>query len=158
MQDYTVDTRHQAEQDTAVLETTLSVPEIGPWLGRAYATVAETLAAQHLRPTGPPFARYYGPDGGHFRVEAGFPVEAPIAPAGEVHPSRLPGGTSAVTVHTGPYDAMEPAYDVITSWIRSHGGEPVDAPWETYLDDPGQHPDPATWHTEIVQPYRVPGH
>jgi hypothetical protein len=25
-------------------------------------------------------------------------------------------------------------------------------PWETYLTDPGEHPDPETWETEIVQP------
>jgi AraC family transcriptional regulator len=38
--------------------------------------------------------------------------------------------------------------------MREQGLSVAGPPWETYLTDPGDHPDPATWETEIVQPVR----
>ncbi|MBE1494062.1 pimeloyl-ACP methyl ester carboxylesterase/effector-binding domain-containing protein [Amycolatopsis lexingtonensis] len=157
VQEYPIHDRTQAEQRTAVTEATLTVPEIGPWLGKAYTAVAETLGRQGIAPAGPPFARYGRLDGGRFHVEAGFPVDAVITSAEEVHPAVLPGGTVAATVHIGPYDAMEPAYAALIAWIKARGGEPAGAPWETYLSDPAGQPDPATWRTDISQPYRSAG-
>ncbi|TNC24138.1 GyrI-like domain-containing protein [Amycolatopsis alkalitolerans] len=153
MRNYAIHERTLTVQHAAVAEATLTVPEIGPWLGKTYAAVAAVLAGQGIEPAGPPFARYHqlGPE--RFHVEAGFPVRSPVAPAGEVRPSALPGGTTAVTMHTGPYDAMAPAYSAIETWLRARGAEPAGDPWETYLSDPGRQPDPATWRTEIAQPY-----
>lgn len=94
-------------------------------------------------------------DDRRFEVEAGFPVTAPITASGEVHPSALPGGPVATTIHIGPYDEMEPAYRALAEWIAEHGGEPAGDAWENYFSGPVSQPDPATWRTEIVQPYRV---
>ncbi|GAA0247848.1 GyrI-like domain-containing protein [Saccharothrix mutabilis subsp. mutabilis] len=154
MRTHEIRTRTRTEQPTAVATATLSVPEIGPWLGRTYAAVAAALNAQGLRPVGPPFARYHVLGGGRHEVEAGFPTSAPVAPAGEVRPSALPGGEAAETVHTGPYDEMEPAYAALAAWVRDQGGELAGDAWEVYLSDPNTQPDPATWRTGIVQPYR----
>jgi effector-binding domain-containing protein len=154
MQTYDVHPRTRSDQPTAVVEATLSVPEIGPWLGKTYHAVAELMASQGIRPAGPPYARYHMLGEDRFQVEAGFPVSKAVAPDGEVRPSTLPGGPVAETTHIGPYDAMQPAYEAIAAWIREHGGEPVGDPWEIYFSDPVQQPDPGTWRTEIIQPYR----
>ena len=111
--DYEIDARELAEQPTAVSSTTLAVRDIGPWLGSAYAAVASRLASEGAGPAGPPFARYRVLGGGRFDVEAGFPALKPIAPEGDVKASTLPAGPVAHTVHVGPYDAMEPAYDAL---------------------------------------------
>ena len=143
-------------QLTAVVEATLPVPEIGPWLARTFGMIAEVLAARGVPPAGPPFARYHRIDAGErFSVQAGFPVADLIERMGEVRPSSLPGGPAAMTVHIGPYEQMEPAYAALAAWIGGHDGEPVGDPWEIYLSDPARQPDPATWRTEIVQPYRT---
>ena len=89
---------------TAIARATLTIAEIGPWPGKAYAAIA-----------GPPFA---------------------------------------VTIHTCPYDAMRPAYQALVSWVSEHGGELAGDPWEVYFSDPSTEPDPATWRTQIIQPYR----
>jgi pimeloyl-ACP methyl ester carboxylesterase/effector-binding domain-containing protein len=122
MAEYAIHDRAQAEQDTVVAEATLAVPEIGPWLGKTYATVAAVLAGQGIEPAGPPFARYRLLDDGRFHVEAGFPASDPSTLTGDVRSSALPGGQIAATVHIGPYDAMESAYAAIRSWIRARGG------------------------------------
>ena len=111
-------------------------------------------AARHTSPAGPPFARYHPLGEGRFEVEAGFPVAGPVEAAGEVVPSELPGGPVAVTVHTGSYDQMEPAYQALASWVADHGGQLAGDAWEVYYSDPAEQPDPAHWRTGVVQPYR----
>ncbi|MBK7623518.1 MAG: GyrI-like domain-containing protein [Kineosporiaceae bacterium] len=141
-------------QPVAVMEATLTVAAIGPWLAEAFGAVATAVAAQGIALAGPPFARYRHDGDGTFTVEAGFPVGTAIADAGPVRPGELPGGSTAVMIHIGPYEAMEPAYAAVHAWIDDHGGTPSGPPWEVYLSDPAEQPDPTTWQTRIVQPYR----
>lgn len=151
---YDITAEVRKAQVTAVSRATLTVAELGPWLGRTYAAIAGLLAARRAGPAGPPFARFHMLGDGRFDVEAGFPASRPIEGNGDVQPSELPGGQVAVTIYIGPYDQMEPAYKALASWVGEHGGELAGDAWEFYLSDPSAEPDPATWRTEIVQPYR----
>jgi effector-binding domain-containing protein len=89
-----------------------------------------------------------------FEIEAGFPVAGPVSGEGDVVASNLPGGTVAVVTHIGPYDRMIPAYRALQEWITAEGGTSEGPPWEIYYSDPQAQPDPETWRTDIVQPYR----
>jgi effector-binding domain-containing protein len=154
MKTYDIHSGTRQEQPTAIRTATLAVAEIGPWLVETFGRVAGVVTARGSYPSGPPFARYHRLAADGFAVEAGFPVSTAIEADGDVRPSQLPGGPVAVIVHTGPYEQMEPAYEALASWISSRGGEPAGDPWEVYFSDPASEPDPATWRTEIVQPYR----
>jgi effector-binding domain-containing protein len=155
MAPYEIQSDTTAEQPTATASTTGAIDDIGTWLAKAYDAVAGVLARQQVSPTGPPFARFRQLRGGRFAVEAGFPVARAIDPSGEVGASSLPPGPVARTMHIGPYEDMEPAYDALVAWIRGRHGEPEGDAWEIYYSDPTEEPDPTTWRTEIVQPYRV---
>jgi effector-binding domain-containing protein len=155
MTTYDIHAETRTEQQTAVCRATLPVSEIGEWIGRAYRDIAAVLGKRGAEMVGPPFARYHRVGEDRFEVEAGAPLDGRIDAEGEVRPSSLPGGQVAVTTYVGPYDGMRPAYDALDAWVREHGGKPVGDPWEVYLSDPGREPDPATWRTEIVQPYRA---
>ncbi len=155
MTTYEIETRTLTEQDTAVEYATLRIADIGPWLGKAFNEVASYLERKGAGPVGTPFARYLPTSDSRFEVEAGFVASTPTSGEGDVEPSDLPGGLAAVTVHVGPYDTMEPAYEAIRTWVHAHGGEPVGGAWEVYLSDPNADPDPTNWRTEIVQPYRL---
>ena len=154
MKRYDIHAEARNAQVTAVARATLTVAELPPWLGKAYAAVADLLAAQRAGPAGPPFARFHMLGGGRFEVEAGFPATRPIEGNGDVQPSELPGGQVAVTMHTGPYEQMEPGYTALASWVDEHGGDLAGDAWEVYFSDPSTEPDATSWRTEIVQPYR----
>jgi len=154
MPDYTIETRTLTELETAVEFATLSPPEIGPWLQKAFGEVATYLERKGAGPDGPPFARFSLTSDGRVDVEAGFPASTPTSGEGEVEPSDLPPGPAAITVHVGPYDTMEPAYAALHEWMTEHEREPAGDAWEVYLTDPDADPDPGTWRTEVVQPYR----
>jgi effector-binding domain-containing protein len=117
--------------------------------------VFRVLSEQGLTAIGPPFARFHFVAEGRCEAEAGFPVATEIAAEGDVIPSVLPGGLAATTVHIGPYEAMGPAYESLSSWVEEQNGEATGNAWEVYFSDPNAQPDPATWKTVIVQPYRL---
>ena len=148
-----VDRRDLGQQITAVSAGTVDLPEIGPWISAALGRVAAALGAQGVAPVGPPFARYF-PVGNHrFHVEAGFPTDRPVEPDEDgVAPSTLPAGPVAVTVHVGPYDGVSEAYARIATWAEQHGTTTSTDPWEIYLTDPTEQPDPSTWRTEVFLP------
>ena len=151
---YEIEARTFDEQDTAVKYATVPIAEIGPWLQQALWDVAVYLERKGAGPAGMPFARYRPASEGLVEIEAGFPASTPTAGEGDVEPSDLPGGTAAVTVHVGPYDAIGPACRALEAWIRDQGCEPVGDAWEVYFSDPSLDHDLATWRTEVVQPYR----
>ena len=153
-----IESRELSDQPTLVMRTEATVEGIPEFLGRAYGATAAHVQSSSVEIVGPPFARYEMMNGPEsvFAVEAGFPVSSAAGGSGDVEASALPGGPAAATWHIGPYDAMQPAYAAIAAWIEEEGAATNGPPWEVYYSDPTTQPDPATWRTEVIQPY-LPG-
>ena len=126
-----------SEQPTAVVRGRAAPETISDVLGRTFEAVARVAADQGRRFTGPPFARYRTMDETGWDLEAGFPVDAPVVADGQVEPATLPACRAARLVHTGPYDTVGEAWGEATAWLAEHGYAATDAPWESYLDEPG---------------------
>jgi effector-binding domain-containing protein len=153
---YEIEERTLTDQPTMVVSGKVKLEDIPAFLGRVYTTVERQVHESGAHVIGAPFARYRAldPEYREFEIEAGVPVLIAAPGHGEVHASSLPGGPAAVTVHIGPYERMEPAYRAIEDWLKERGAEPTGPAWEVYHTDPDEQPDPAAWHTEIVQPFR----
>lgn len=123
---------------------------IGQSLGRIvpYALGAGgTLAGQ-------PFARYTEWGSDPITIEVGMPVTSLVAGNADIEALTLPEGPAAVAVHGGPYDQMPETYTALQQWITAQGREPGGPPWEVYVSDPAQLPNPEDWRTEIYWPLR----
>jgi AraC family transcriptional regulator len=103
---------------------------------------------------GPPFTRYVTTGRGLLTVEAGMPVAGPARGDGEIEVSELPGGPAAVAVHVGPYETLEHTHAAVERWLEASGHVAAGPPWEVYVTDPGEVPDPAAWRTEVIYPVR----
>ena len=128
------------------------VAGIGPALGEAYGAIWPYVQRVGVEPAGPPYARYLSVKPEHAVFEAGVPVSRAVPGEGEISAGELPGGDVAVTTHIGPFDQMQPAYEAIGAWMREHGRADGGPPWEVYMTDPAEEPDPAKWRTDIVWP------
>jgi AraC family transcriptional regulator len=126
-------------------------------------TLAEVLGAVFLHAqqngialAGQPFTRYieWGP--GVWTIEAGLPVAAHGKDSsrgeGEVRADTLPGGPTATTSHAGAYDGLFRAHAAVEQWIDAEGLLAAGAPWEVYVTDPADFPNPKDWKTDLFWP------
>jgi len=108
-----------------------------------------------LEMTGPPFVRYADQSAAFFTIEAGVPLASPAPDPGAdsgLMVGSLPAGNAAFVVHTGPYDTLGDAHIALDVWMNDNDVTPTGPPWEVYITDPAEVPDPAEWITHLYQP------
>ena len=140
-------------QPTLYIRTRTTVQELPQRLGQAYGAIAQYLAELGETPAGPPYAGYYNMDMQDLDVEMGMPVSRALAGKGEIKAGQLPMGQAATTVHVGPYDAIEPAYNALMGWMAEQGHQGAGVAYELYLNDPAQTP-PDQLRTQIIFPLK----
>ena len=139
----------QDARRTAVVRRTAARPELSGAFGESFGAVFPFLGSRGIAPASMPLVRYLQMEGDTLEFEAGAVVEADFAAADGVEPGELPGGEVASAVHFGPYDELAGAHDELVAWIAAQGREASGQPWEEYVNDPGDNPDPATWQTRV---------
>ena len=123
-------------------------------LAEMLVPVFQFATANGIPFAGPPTTRYVSFGPGLVTIEAGMPVAAAPEGEGEILLGKLVGGNVASTIHKGPYDSLNLGYEAIQNWMMENGEESGGAPWEVYITDPGEVPDPAEWLTEIIHPLK----
>ena len=139
--------------------------EIAATIGAVLPGVFQYAQQHGIALAGHPFTRYVEVGPGLMTIEPGMQVATSgqdavtIDPAwvrgsgqGEVVRDVLPGGAAAVTTHNGPYDTLPDAYAAIQQWIETQNLVAAGAPWEYYVTDPGEYPDPKDWKTDVFWP------
>ena len=139
------------EQPVLSIRTHAAVQDIPTVLGRAYGAIAQYLEELGESPSGAPFTGYYNMDMQNLDLEIGFPVASKLAGRGEIQSGHIPGGKVAATIYTGPYSAIEPAYNALTAFIQENEYKSTGVVYEFYLNDPGETPAEEL-QTQIVFP------
>ena len=150
MSTFTVETIEP--RTAAAIRAEVPMPELREVFDSGFPAVAQTVEAQGIAITGPPFGFYPRMPADTVAVVVGFPVAAPITADGKVEPFELPGGRAVTGTHVGPYDALGQTYQQLTAWAEAEGLTLGEGMWECYLSDPGAEPDPSTWRTLIFWP------
>ncbi|HEY9467732.1 MAG TPA: AraC family transcriptional regulator [Vicinamibacterales bacterium] len=101
---------------------------------------------------GKPFVRYLSTGPGLWTIECGKPLAVAASGEGAIEAATLPGGPVVVAMHGGLYDQLSETYVAMERWMDANGVRPGGAPWESYLTDPAEHPDPSEWRTEVYWP------
>jgi AraC family transcriptional regulator len=152
--DYSITTKELLPQPVLVVRRRVKHAEIAATLAEALGHVFQHAQRTGAALAGQPFTRYveWGP--GLITMEAGMPIAALVPGDGDVVSDTLPGGLVATTTHSGQYDKLTEAHAAVQVWIEQQGRGPAGAPWESYVTDPADYPDPADWKTEIFWPIR----
>jgi len=150
----TISVTRQQYPGQAILLIRRSIPraELQPMLAECFGKLFGQGHKDGLPIAGWPVARYLSVGPGLWTVEAAMPVAAPVPGNGEMEAGTLPAGPVAVGIHAGVYDQLPETYAAIEKWMAANGVRPGGAPWESYVNDPAQHPDPADWRTEVYWP------
>ncbi len=155
---YTITQEDRAAQPVLVIRRKVKRADIAATIGQELPKVFLHAQRRAIPVGGFPITRYPEISFGTITLETGMRVTP--APEkwdaghgeGEVLAETLPAGPTAVTVHTGPYELLHQAYAALEEWMAANGFKPRGAPWEAYLNDPGDHPDPKDWKTEVCWP------
>jgi effector-binding domain-containing protein len=163
---YSMVKKELASQPVLVVRRRIKRSEIAATIGAVLGNVFQYAQQNGIALAGHPFTRYSEVGPGLMTIEPGMRVgphhsgastDAPQAPAsGEsgVVEETLPGGPAATTVHSGPYETLHEAYGALEEWMESQGLKSAGAPWESYITDATEHPDPKDWTTEVCWPVR----
>ncbi len=149
---YSITTREIAAQPVLLVRRRVKRSEIAKMIGESLPLVFMHAQKTGAALAGLPFARYLDWGPGMTTIEAGMRVTSAAAGEGDVLADTLPGGLVAVTMHQGPYDKLTEAHGAIQQWVEEQGLRAAGAPWESYVNDPGEHPDPKDWKTEVFWP------
>jgi len=152
---HSIATKPLEPQPVLVMKRRMKQSEIALNLGEMFGRVFQYTQQNGLALAGAPFARYLEMGPGLMTVQAGLPlVAAPASAAEDLAVDTLPGGLAAIAVHAGAYDTLRDTHAAIQEWIEAQGLTPSGAPWESYVTDPGQYPDPKDWKTEVYWPVK----
>jgi AraC family transcriptional regulator len=121
-------------------------------LGECFGKLFSYGAKAGLPIAGWPLCRYVSMGPGQLTIEPAMPLAAPATGEGEMQAGLLPGGPVALGIHGGPYEGLGDTNAAIERWIETNGFRVDGAPWEQYVTDPGEHPNPTDWRTEVYWP------
>ena len=131
--------------------------QIGSAIGEALPHIFMYAQQHGIALAGHPLTRYVDVGPGLLTIEPAMrvvsrPASDAKAGAGEVVEDVLPAGSVATTIHTGPYETLTEAYAALELWMEQNGRRPAAPPWEDYITDPAESPDPKDWKTEVCWP------
>lgn len=149
---YDITKKELPPQPALVVRRRVKPSEIATVLAEVLPRVFQYAQLSGPALAGQPFTRYleWGP--GLLTIQAGMPIAGLPSGGGDIAVDTLPGGLVATTTHAGPYDKLSDAHAAIQVWIESKGLVAAGAPWESYVTDPADYPDPKDWKTEIFWP------
>ena len=155
---YSIEMKELAPQRALVVRRRVARSEVAMTIGSSLPHVFHYAQARGYALADKPFTRYVHVSAGLLTIEPGMQVVGGDAPTGaapadsQVTEIMLPGGSVAMTVHAGPYETLSDAYGALEAWIEANGFTAAGAPWECYITDPAEHPDPKDWKTAVHWP------
>jgi AraC family transcriptional regulator len=158
LMEYKVSKKELATQPVLVVRRRVPRAEIAATIAAELPKVFLYAQQRGIAIAGYPITRYLETSMGSVILETGMRVTAHSGEwssgkgEGDVVAETLPGGPAAVTIHSGPYDQLQGAYAALEQWMAANGTPPAGAPWEAYLNDPADHPNPQDWKTEVCWP------
>ena len=127
------------------LRKEMGVDDFGKYYGELYQTIAkEQIPAAPL--TG---ACYYDEE---FNSDSSD-IELFVCLLDDSKANRFIGGQEcAMLVHKGGYSNLNETYAELVKWTEENGYQIAGAPYELYVKNGFQNPDPASWETEVYFP------
>lgn len=140
------------EQPILFIQRRFPLTELQRTMGECFGALYGHGQTAGLPIAGFPIARYVSTGAGLWTVDFAMPLAEPADATGEMQSGVLVSGPVAFAVHEGPYDRLPETNAAIEKWIEENGYSAGGAPWEAYVTDPGETPDPADWRTEVYWP------
>lgn len=140
-----------ASMNAIALRVVATMTEMESAMGTAFGTIMP-LAGDKM--AGPPFAIWYQWEGDTFEFDNCIPVTAPVKVSGDVRNISTYAGKVVMVSHTGSYESTQYSWETLMEYVEKNGLETAGDPYEVYITNPGEEPDPSKWITELYWPVK----
>ena len=147
-----IERRNMPAQPFLFVQSKVARSEIAKAIAEGLGKVFPYAMKAGVPMAGHPTARYLTSGPGLLDMQVGVPMAVAAPGQGDVQAGELPGGSIAVAVHAGAYEQLGDTYAEMERWMEANRYRHGDAPWESYVTDPGEVPDVKDWRTEIFWP------
>lgn len=153
--DYPIETTTVESMPALSVKDSVSVENIGTFLETYFPQLYMYIIRKGGTPQGHPYSVTYNWDPeGMLLMEAGIPLTEAIEGQDNMKATETPSGKVLKAVHWGPYDQVAKVYNALEQYMSVLKIEPAGAPWEVYVTDPMQEPDPEKWETIVYFPIK----
>jgi AraC family transcriptional regulator len=155
---YTIVKKELDAQPVLVTRRRVKRSDIGSAIAEALPHIFMYAQQHGIALAGHPLTRYVEVGAGLMTIEPAMRIVSRQGATGTVSndsaviEATLPAGPAATTVHAGPYETLSDAYAALETWMDANGLRPAGAPWEDYITDPAEFPNPGDWRTEVCWP------
>lgn len=145
---------HTAVPAAVVRGVDVPVEDMVRFLDAAFTGLRAASDAAQIAVNGSGFAVYHTELEGNIRLDAGYPVIAPLEGPIEfgdvvIEPGELAEGDLARAVHTGPYNELRTEWQVFLNGLRDRGRTPQKPYVEVYRNVPSPQLDPWALRTDL---------
>lgn len=128
-------------------------------MGQQYGSISMFMGQNNIAFTGMPFTIYHNMnmENGTVIMSNAIPVNEKIVITGDsdILCDYMPKLSALKTILKGNYTNLSEAWETTMKFIADNNIEQSDIkPFEIYINDPGQFPNPADWITEIYIPIK----
>lgn len=140
-------------ETTYAIKDSCLLSDIGTKMGEVYTKLYQFVTKNELEIAGPALCLYHvwNPEG-YIHFEAAIPVLQTIGDQGEIVVSGISESKAVEYLHVGSYDGLGAGHELLGNYLSDCGYQMAGSPYEEYLTDPSNEPDPAKWQTRIVYP------
>lgn len=152
---YEVEVKEVVSKPFFYIKDRIAISEMSSeFFGMRFGKIMGHLGADAANVTEPPFAIFHEWDetSGETEVSVGI-ASAADKPANEdIERGMTYGGLTMMISYRGPYEGTGDAHNYMHKHIAASDYDFAGVPWEVYVTDPADEPDPAEWITEIYYP------
>lgn len=124
------------------------------FFGDRYGAIMAYLGDDSQNMTSAPLAIYHKWDEENDSATVAVSIACASEKSGtdKIQKGMTYAGSTIKVVHIGPYENTGAAHEFVYAYVGDNGYEMSGSPWEVYVTDPGEEPDPNKWITEIYYP------
>jgi effector-binding domain-containing protein len=145
----------EVKQTYAVaIRSKVGMDEMSQAMGESFGKIMPAIKKNGAEMAGPPLAIWYEYDTDIFDFDCAIPIVNPMDVPDGLQLIKTYGGKVVMAEHRGDYTSTFYSWEKLEEYIKENNLEMNGAPWEQYITDPMNEPDPSKWITNLFWPVK----
>ncbi|MEZ5198874.1 MAG: GyrI-like domain-containing protein [Bacteroidales bacterium] len=146
--------REVKQMNALAIRSECTADNIANEMGMAFGAIMQYIDEGGANIAGAPFSIWYKWEDEIMVFDNAIPVNSKMKGNDKINPIVTYQGKVANVSHTGDYSTTQYSWLALEEYVKANGYETNGDPWETYITDPQNEPNPNNWVTELNWPIK----